>query len=88
MLDIKRIVREDQQLQEAIDKNNCSFDFFWAIIRPEEIRGLRYAYKDPEQAAAYFKKIMWAAVRAYEAGYQEKQNKKRREKRNGKKENQ
>ena len=74
MLEIKRIVREDKKLNDELKKANCSFDFMWTLMKPEEMRSLIHIINDNERVAAFFKKIMFAMLRAFNCGLTEKKN--------------
>jgi hypothetical protein len=65
---IKAIAKEDADLQGAIARTGRDFDYFWTLAQTEEIDGLRILTKDDLRTAAFFKKIIRAMLRAYDAG--------------------
>ena len=68
MITIKDVVRDDKKLQEAIGRTKRGFDYFWDMAEFENIAGLQAIIKDDLKTAAFFKQIMHATLRAYDAG--------------------
>ena len=67
---VKAALLEDQAMQKEIIKTGRTFEFFWELLKPEEMSGLRFRFNEPGDATAYFKKMMFAVLRAYTAGRQ------------------
>jgi hypothetical protein len=74
MKTIVKLLKSDAELIKEINTHDrgpgaeMNFSTLWELLQPEEMAGLAAIIKDDERTAAYFKKILRAMLRAYEAG--------------------
>lgn len=66
---VKNIVSNDTEIIKTIETTGRSFETLWELLDAESVRGLRYVLKDEIATAAYIKKMMFAVIRAYTAGF-------------------